>query len=127
MYGELTSMLPHVGGFFVFIHNAFGKEAAFWGAWSFMLAYSAVIAFQLYAIGGLISYLWWPEMPHSALMVTMYFGFELIPQFAEESKYPVKSCGYHSSGLSYFVLSFMHDCAASTPECCRLISYQKWK
>ncbi len=52
VYGEMTSMLPNVGGPFVFIYNAFGKQAAFWGAWSLMLAYSTVIAFQLYAIGG---------------------------------------------------------------------------
>ncbi len=178
VYGELTSMLPHVGGPFVFIHNAFGKEAAFWGAWSLMLAYSTVIAFQLYAIGGLISYLWWPEMPHSALviicvalclvfyfmnsralslsataqfimflvlvvigvgtiiafvshstfstdnwtpffqtggsgfltatglMVTMYFGFELIPQFAEESKYPVKKLWIPLVGSIIFCIIF---------------------
>jgi amino acid transporter len=178
VYGELTSMLPHVGGPFVFIHNAFGKEAAFWGAWSLMLAYATVIAFQLYAIGGLISYLWWPEMPHialviicvalclalyfmnsralslsataqfvmfivlvvigfgtmilfithptfstdnmtpffqtgssgfltaTALMVTMYFGFELVPQFAEESKYPVKKLWIPLIGSILFCIVF---------------------
>ncbi|WP_457551120.1 APC family permease [Desulfobacula sp.] len=178
VYGEMTSMLPNVGGPFVFIYNAFGKEAAFWGAWSLMLAYSTVIAFQLYAIGGLISYLWWPEMPHSALviicvalclffyfmnsralslsanaqiimffvlviigvstiiafimhptfstdnmtpffqtgrsgfltatalMVTMYFGFELIPQFAEESKYPVKKLWIPLVGSIIFCILF---------------------
>jgi APA family basic amino acid/polyamine antiporter len=178
VYGELTSMLPHVGGPFVFIHNAFGKQASFWGAWSLMLAYSTVIAFQLYAIGGLISYLWWPEMPHwalviiaialclilyamnsralslsataqfimflvlvvigfgtmiafvthstfttahwtpffrtggsgfltaTALMVTMYFGFELIPQFAEESKYPVKKLWIPLIGSIVFCIVF---------------------
>jgi APA family basic amino acid/polyamine antiporter len=171
-------MLPHVGGPFVFIYNAFGKEAAFWGAWSLMLAYSTVIAFQLYAIGGLISYLWWPEMPHyalviicvilclalyfmnsralslsataqfvmfivlvvigvgtmiafvtnptfstnnwtpffqtggsgfftaTALMVTMYFGFELIPQFAEESKYPVAKLWIPLVGSIIFCIFF---------------------
>jgi len=178
VYGEMTSMLPNVGGPFVFIYNAFGKEAAFWGAWSLMLAYATVIAFQLYAIGGLISYLWWPEMPHSALviiclvlclgfyymnsralslsanlqiimffvlvvigigtiiafithptfstdnmtpffqtgksgfltatalMVTMYFGFELIPQFAEESKYPVKKLWVPLIGSIIFCILF---------------------
>jgi amino acid transporter len=178
VYGEMTSMLPNVGGPFVFIYNAFGKQAAFWGAWSLMLAYSTVIAFQLYAIGGLISYLWWPDMPHSALvviclflclgfyfmnsralslsanaqivmffvlviigvgtmiafithptfstanwtpffqtgksgfltatalMVTMYFGFELIPQFAEESKYPVKKLWVPLVGSIIFCILF---------------------
>jgi len=178
VYGEMTSMLPNVGGPFVFIYNAFGKQAAFWGAWSLMLAYSTVIAFQLYAIGGLISYLWWPEMPHyalviiclvlclgfyfmnsralslsanaqivmffvlviigigtmiafvthptfstanwtpffqtgksgfltaTALMVTMYFGFELIPQFAEESKYPVKKLWVPLVGSIIFCILF---------------------
>ena len=178
VYGEMTSMLPNVGGPFVFIYNAFGKEAAFWGAWSLMLAYSTVIAFQLYAIGGLISYLWWPEMPHTALvvicivlclilffmnskalslssnaqivmffvlviigvgtmiafithpsfstdnwtpffttgtggfltatalMVTMYFGFELVPQFAEESKYPVKKLWIPLIGSIIFCILF---------------------
>jgi len=178
VYGEMTSMLPNVGGPFVFIYNAFGKEAAFWGAWSLMLAYATVIAFQLYAIGGLISYLWWPEMPHAALviicialclllyfmnsralslsantqvvmffvlviigvgtmlafvthptfttdnwtpfyqtgtsgfltatalMVTMYFGFELVPQFAEESKYPVKKLWIPLVGSIIFCILF---------------------
>lgn len=178
VYGEMTSMLPNVGGPFVFIYNAFGKEAAFWGAWALMLAYSVVIAFQLYAIGGLISYLWWPDMPHialviiclvlsfgfyimnskalslsanaqvvmffvlviigigtiiafithptfdtanmtpffqtgksgfltaTALMVTMYFGFELVPQFAEESNYPVKKLWIPLIGSIIFCIVF---------------------
>jgi amino acid transporter len=178
VYGELTSMLPRVGGPFVFIHNAFGKDAAFWGAWSLLLAYAGVCSFFLYAIPLIFSYLWWPEMGHltkliigilicfgvyfmnsralslsakaefvmflvlaavgvltmvlfvshptfstdnwspffqegmsgfmtaTGLMVTMYFGFELVPQFAEESTVPVKRLWLPLVGSLLFSIVF---------------------
>jgi len=162
VYGELTSMLPYVGGPFVFIQNAFGRHVSYVASWSLLLAYFTVIAFQLGALTNIVMYLWWPDMglagviglpviftlicaflnsrqvsisasaqfgmfvvlmvigvvivvlfvgnpqfsasnfhPYftlgrgafltaTGLMVTMFFGFEIIPQFAEESKYPVK-------------------------------------
>jgi len=162
VYGEMTAMLPFVGGPFVFIQNAFGKEASYWASWSLLLSYTTVLSFQLMALLWIIQYLWLPTMTisqmmiiaaifaicfailnsreliisataqfimfivlvvvaftimgmfitHStfstahlspffqtgisgfftatALMVTMFFGFEIIPQFAEEAKYPAK-------------------------------------
>jgi len=162
VYGELTAMLPQVGGSFYFIKKAFGNEASFWVSWSLILSYTAVLSFQLLAFTNIVQYLWLPGLSvegvmlisailavlcffinsrqlsisaltqlimtvvlavigigyvllffvspqyntanlspffstglsgfvtATALMVTMFFGFEVIPQFAEESKYPVK-------------------------------------
>ncbi len=39
-------------------------------------------------------------------MVTMYFGFELVPQFAEESKYPVKKLWIPLIGSIIFCILF---------------------
>ncbi|MHC1604935.1 MAG: APC family permease [Candidatus Methanofastidiosia archaeon] len=163
VYGEMTAMLPFVGGPFVFIQNAFGKETSYWASWSLLLSYTTVLSFQLMSLLAIIQYLWLPAMTlaqmmtiaaiiaisfaimnsreliisataqfimfivlvvvaftimalfvahptfstahwhpffqtgtggfftATALMVTMFFGFEIIPQFAEEAKYPVKN------------------------------------
>jgi amino acid transporter len=50
VYGEMTAMLPFVGGPFVFIQNAFGKEASFWTSWALLLSYTTVLSFQLMAL-----------------------------------------------------------------------------
>lgn len=41
-----------------------------------------------------------------ALMVTMFFGFEVIPQFAEEAKYPAKNHWKLMVGAILFVMAF---------------------
>jgi APA family basic amino acid/polyamine antiporter len=161
VYGELTAMLPQVGGSFYFIKKAFGNETSYWVSWCLILSYTAVLSFQLLAFTNIVRYLWLPGLSiqgtmlisavlavlcyvlnsrqlsisaitqlimtvvlavigvgyvllffvspqyntanlspffatglggfvtATALMVTMFFGFEVIPQFAEESKYPV--------------------------------------
>lgn len=178
VYGEMTAMLPFVGGPFVFIQNAFGKEASFWTSWALLLSYTTVLSFQLMALMWIVEYLWWPGMPLSsmmiiaailavgfaimnsreliisataqflmflvlvviavtivvlfvshptfdtanwspffqtgtdgfftatALMVTMFFGFEIIPQFAEESKYPTEKHWRLIVGSIIFCIAF---------------------
>jgi len=178
VYGEMTAMLPFVGGPFVFIQNAFGKEASYWTSWSLLLSYTTVLSFQLMALMDIVKYLWWPEMSlaammiiaailailfaimnsreliisataqfimfivlvviavtivvlfvgHSsfdtgnltpfftlgtdafitatALMVTMFFGFEIIPQFAEEAAYPVEKHWRLLVGSVLFCIAF---------------------
>jgi len=69
VYGEMTAMLPFVGGPFVFIQNAFGKEAAFWTSWSLLLSYTTVLAFQLMCLMDIVKYLWWPEMGLYTMML----------------------------------------------------------
>ena len=50
----------------------------------------------------------------TALMVTMFFGFEVIPQFAEEANYPIQKTWKPMIGAILFVVFF--DCAITLAE-----------
>ena len=69
VYGEMTAMLPFVGGPFVFIQNAFGKEISFWTSWSLILSYTTVLSFQLMCLMDIVKYLWWPDMGLTTMML----------------------------------------------------------
>jgi len=57
IYGELTSMMPSDGGVANFVHSAFGKKASAVVAWTIILAYASVVAFEAVAFADVFNFM----------------------------------------------------------------------
>lgn len=57
IYGELTSMMPSDGGVVNFVQSAFGKKSAAVVAWTIILAYASVVAFEAVAFADVFNFM----------------------------------------------------------------------
>lgn len=57
IYGELTSMMPSDGGVVNFVQSAFGKRLSAIVAWTIVLAYASVVAFEAVAFADVFNFM----------------------------------------------------------------------